>query len=168
MKLDGYTPKNENGRTCKGWSEQQDRIISLRVRLLSVGIMSLLLFLSVLAPLFAPDGITLFYDIFSPVCHQEASRCLTINGYPLALCARCTALYAGIGIGAIFLPTRHSLFAVNYLALFIIALCLVCIDILLEQIGVYENMFELRMATGFLLGITIAPFLNTALQDFFP
>ncbi|WP_369679009.1 DUF2085 domain-containing protein [Chloroherpeton thalassium] len=64
--------------------------------------MFLLLFFSVLAPLFAANGFPFLYDIFSPVCHQKAERCLTINGLPLALCARCSALYAGIGIGAIF------------------------------------------------------------------
>ncbi|ACF14921.1 hypothetical protein Ctha_2472 [Chloroherpeton thalassium ATCC 35110] len=48
-----------------------------------------------------------------------------------------------------------------------IALSLVGCDVLCESVGVYKNVFELRMLTGFLLGVTIAPFLNRAIQDFF-
>ena len=45
--------------------------------------------------------ITLF---FSPVCHQAASRSFHLMGYPLAVCIRCSSIYAGFLVGLIIYP----------------------------------------------------------------
>ena len=45
--------------------------------------------------------ITLF---FSPICHQAANRSFHIHGHSLAVCARCTGIYAGFLIGVILYP----------------------------------------------------------------
>ena len=42
---------------------------------------------------------TLLYDLFGLICHQDVSRSFTIAGCVLPLCQRCTGLYLGLGIG---------------------------------------------------------------------
>ena len=42
--------------------------------------------------------------LFSPVCHQAASRSFHLMGHPLAVCIRCSSIYAGFLIGLIIYP----------------------------------------------------------------
>lgn len=35
-----------------------------------------------------------------PVCHHAPARTLTVGGEPMAVCARCSGLYAGAALGA--------------------------------------------------------------------
>jgi uncharacterized membrane protein len=41
---------------------------------------------------------------FAPACHQISSRSFICFGYPLAVCARCTGLYAGFIAGVVMFP----------------------------------------------------------------
>ena len=41
------------------------------------------------------------YDFASAVCHQRPERSFSWNGVPLAVCARCTGLYASGALAAI-------------------------------------------------------------------
>jgi uncharacterized membrane protein len=41
---------------------------------------------------------------FSPICHQIPERSFFINGHPLAVCARCTGIYAGFFLGLLIYP----------------------------------------------------------------
>ncbi|MDN4526485.1 DUF2085 domain-containing protein [Fictibacillus fluitans] len=44
-------------------------------------------------------------------CHRKPERCLKVNGKPMALCARCTALYSSYLLLPFlyFVPQWHSL-----------------------------------------------------------
>lgn len=42
--------------------------------------------------------------IFSHLCHQEAGRCWAPGGAALALCQRCTGVYAGAALGICMVP----------------------------------------------------------------
>ena len=42
--------------------------------------------------------------LFSSLCHQEAARCWTPGGTPLALCQRCTGVYVGAALMLFLLP----------------------------------------------------------------
>jgi uncharacterized membrane protein len=42
--------------------------------------------------------------VFSHLCHQDPSRAWAPGGEPLALCARCTGVYAGAALAAVILP----------------------------------------------------------------
>ena len=44
----------------------------------------------------------LVYLFFSPFCHQLAERSFHIFGAQLALCARCTGIWAGLLLGTLF------------------------------------------------------------------
>lgn len=51
----------------------------------------------------------LLYRAFSPVCHQLGDRCVSLAGHPMAVCARCAAIYAGFLIGLVVYPAVRSL-----------------------------------------------------------
>jgi uncharacterized membrane protein len=58
-----------------------------------------------LAPCLEADGCLLgsFLRLaYRPACHQQAERCLDLGFGPLAVCARCTGLYAGGLIGLLW------------------------------------------------------------------
>jgi uncharacterized membrane protein len=42
-------------------------------------------------------------NLFAPFCHQIPERCLCLGGAPFPLCARCAGLYAGCGLGGLWL-----------------------------------------------------------------
>src|SRR5687768_9603926 len=49
------------------------------------------------------------YQAFSYVCHQQSERSFFIAGEPLAVCARCTGLYAGFALTTLLYPLFISL-----------------------------------------------------------
>jgi uncharacterized membrane protein len=67
------------------------QIMSMTVQML--GYLSFFLLLIALADLLWPSMGLRPYLRFA--CHQNTSRCLLIDGHPLALCARCLGVYVG-------------------------------------------------------------------------
>jgi hypothetical protein len=53
------------------------------------------------AAIFAAPWLPLLYLPFAPVCHQIAGRSFHLHGVPLAVCARCLGIYAGVVAAAI-------------------------------------------------------------------
>jgi uncharacterized membrane protein len=51
----------------------------------------------------------LLYGLFSPLCHQKPERCFFLAGFPLAVCARCTGVYAGAWLGLAVRPFVRAL-----------------------------------------------------------
>ncbi|NTW49558.1 MAG: DUF2085 domain-containing protein [Chlorobiales bacterium] len=138
----------------------------LPARLLAAGIMFFILMLTVIAPLLGPVTGAGIYTGFSHICHQQADRCLFISGYPMAICARCTAIYAGIGAGSLFVRPINLSPNKSYIAILALALGLVGLDVLTEWIGIYENFLPTRLLTGLLFGISLSPFLLSVAQEF--
>jgi len=94
------------------------------------------------------------YRGFSKVCHQLPERSFFIDGHPLAVCARCTGLYAGFTAALVVYPLAVSLkrtFAPPRKWLFLAALPL-AIDFSLTFFGIWENTHSSRFLTGALLG----------------
>ena len=55
-----------------------------------------------------PEGWFL-YQAFAPFCHQQPRRSWQLQGYPLAVCARCVGVYGGLLLAALLglqLPTK--------------------------------------------------------------
>ncbi len=46
----------------------------------------------------------LLYAVYSPLCHQNPSRCFVLFGYPLAVCTRCLGIYVGFFLGTCLYP----------------------------------------------------------------
>ncbi len=107
------------------------------------------------------------YESFSHLCHQIPERAFHVAGHPLAVCARCLGLYAGLAAGILFFPLMRSLQSTRPPAriwLFIAALP-TAIDFALGFLGIWQNTHLSRFVTGALLGAAAAVFILPGLID---
>jgi uncharacterized membrane protein len=110
---------------------------------------------SVLAVSSSMDGAGLIDPLFASACHQNPERCLVWAGHPMALCARCFAIFVGLGmgaIGALVWPLARR----SALNLLVAAASVTLVDVALETIGFYANLIPLRMLIGLFLGMAVA------------
>ncbi len=147
------------------FSTRSDVLIRLLPRLIVASVMLILLALAILAPLEAAHGNTAYYALFRGVCHQKAHRCFEFFGFPMAVCARCTLIYFGMAIGALFLPMFNSDNRRRYLILLGVSGALVGIDVVCGYLHVYHNVFETRIITGFLVGLPLGAMSLAAVHD---
>ena len=108
-----------------------------------------------------PMTAIIIYQGFSAVCHQRLERSYLFNGFPLAVCSRCTGIYFGFLAGLLLLPLVRGLTAGSipkrrWLANAAIPLL---IDFSVGAIGLINNSFFSRTATGFLFGAVLAFYL---------
>ncbi len=104
------------------------------------------------------------YDGFAYVCHQIPSRSFHFEGHPLAVCARCTGIYAGFALGVLLYPLARPLAraeAPRRLWLFIAA-GPITLDFLLGWLGIWENTHFSRLLTGAFFGAVCAFFVVPA------
>jgi uncharacterized membrane protein len=99
------------------------------------------------------------YHGLSGVCHQMPERAFWVAGHPLAVCARCTGIYAGFTLAALLyplvarrLPTR----ATPRREWLIVALAPTTIDFTLGITGLWANTHLSRALTGAWLGAWLA------------
>lgn len=126
--------------------------------LVSAAAVTLIVSLIVIAPVVAAsghneiaDGVYRGFGIF---CHQRPDRSYFIEGHKLAVCSRCTGLYAGFAFTLLIYPLLRSLRSVTTpprKVLFLAALPLL-VDFSLTFFGVWENTHTSRLLTGVLLG----------------
>ncbi|NOR16001.1 MAG: DUF2085 domain-containing protein [Candidatus Aminicenantes bacterium] len=99
------------------------------------------------------------YLMFAPTCHQNASRCFHLWGYPLAVCARCLGIYFGFLGGTLFYPGIRgfkSLTIPRLKVLLWISLP-IAIDTLSNVLTLWSSPAWLRLILGALWG-SILPF----------
>jgi uncharacterized membrane protein len=118
-----------------------------------------------LAPLLAAGGhvwaASLVYRGFAGLCHQQAERSFAVGGHALAVCARCTGIYAGFAACALVYPLvvrdlrRAEAPARKWLAL---ALVPTAVDFVLNVTGVWPNTPVSRALTGAVAGAGAAFF----------
>jgi len=114
--------------------------------------------LIVLAPLAAAGGYNgvafAIYRAFGTLCHQIPARSYFIDGHKLAVCSRCTGIYAGFGFTLLVYPLVRSLRNTGTppRSLLILAALPLAIDFSLTYFGIWENTHTSRMLTGLLLG----------------
>jgi uncharacterized membrane protein len=107
------------------------------------------------------------YRAFSFVCHQIPERSFFIGGHPLAVCSRCTGLYAGFAAATVAYPLLRSLKQTDTPArkwLFIAATPL-AIDFAVGYFGIWENTHSSRFATGALLGAVAVFYILPGLME---
>lgn len=94
---------------------------------------------------------------FSPICHQDPSRTLTVFSSLLPVCERCSAIYfsfAAVITAGIFSPRLRSLpFSTGRTALFVLPLV---IDFVLNLLGLLNNTSATRVVTGSIGGVGLA------------
>ncbi len=90
---------------------------------------------------------------FALQCERDPARTLWLGGTPLAVCARCSGIYFGLGIGAL---VRRPALGARRLALAVGgAAALLLLDIALEHNGTHGNWAAWRVVTGSLLGYPV-------------
>ena len=126
--------------------------------LVSALVVAAIVSLVVIAPIAAASGHNEvaegIYRAFGIFCHQRPDRSYYIEGHKLAVCSRCTGLYAGFAFTLLIYPLLRSLRSAASPPrsfLFLAALPLV-IDFGLTFLGIWENTHTSRLLTGALLG----------------
>jgi uncharacterized membrane protein len=106
-----------------------------------------------------PSWAATVYHAFGYVCHQLPERSFHLLGHPLAVCSRCTGLYSGFAIASLLYPLVRSLSRTDTPARrwLLLAAIPMAVDVGLDVIGVWQNTYYSRLATGLLLG-SIATF----------
>ncbi len=106
----------------------------------------------------AVDGNRWVGLFFSNLCHQKEERCYQIAGVPMMVCVRCLWIYLGLAMGHwVFNYWRIGMGIAK--RLLVVAMILVLLDVIVEQLGFYENWFVSRGISGFLLGFISSRFL---------
>lgn len=126
-----------------------------RIWLISTIVVFAIVSLIVIAPLTAGSQLaTSIYGGFAVVCHQLAERSYFILGHKLAVCSRCTGLYAGFALTLLLYPLLRPLRSVDWPPPIWLVLSAVpmTIDFGLTFLGIWENTHTSRLLTGLLLG----------------
>ena len=130
-----------------------------------------LLGLIIAAPLLIAHGYTalglVIYEVFGKVCHQIPERSLHLEGNKLAVCSRCTGLYAGFALSVLLYPLARSLRRVDTpsrLWLFL-AVLPIGVDWALGFFGLWANTHLSRFMTGALFSAVAAVYVLPGLID---
>jgi uncharacterized membrane protein len=137
----------------------------------SAATIMVLVALVVVAPLAAAGGhgelAQVIYRAFAVLCHQRPDRSYFIDGHKLAVCSRCTGLYAGFAFTLLLYPLIRSLRTTttpppSWLLLAAVPLG---IDFSLTFFGIWENTHTSRLLTGALLGSVAVFYVVPGLMD---
>ncbi len=143
----------ENQEGWPGWIYLALLAISLAWMALIIG-----------APLLIARGhLTLsliIYQSFSPLCHQIAERSWHLHGFQLAVCSRCTGIYAGFLTGLIIYPAFRRLDDERFPGRgWLIAAGAPLLVDFLGYLGLFSNTHLSRTATGLLFGAVVSFFI---------
>lgn len=114
------------------------------------------------APFLLAQGYTepasFIYRAFGLLCHQIPERSFHLEGKALAVCARCTGIYAGFAVSVLFYPLLRSLKrADSPRRLWLVAASLpIAMDFALGFFGIWQNTHFSRFATGAIFGAACA------------
>jgi uncharacterized membrane protein len=103
--------------------------------------------------------------LFRLFCHGIPERCLYLWNVPMPICARCTAIYAGLilsFVAYLILPRmrEHVARMVLYAALVPMA-----VDGLTQLAGLRLSTNSLRLETGLLVGVTFGVWAMSAIEN---
>jgi uncharacterized membrane protein len=87
------------------------------------------------------------------VCHRLPERSLWLCGAPLGVCARCSAIYVGFGIG---LLSAWGSDRERDVRRWLLGVAPMGIDGLLSLLQIWDSPLWLRLATGLLAGASLA------------
>jgi uncharacterized membrane protein len=101
--------------------------------------------------------------------HQEEARSFSIAGSQLAVCSRCSMIYAGFAAGVLAYPVFRRITNINSppLWLLIVPAILLVLDVVIDNAGIFRNSFVTRSVTGFAVGFALTFFLIPGFIRFF-
>ena len=138
---------------------------------ISATVVTLLVLLIVIAPLAAASGHNEIarglYRAFGALCHQLPERSYFVHEHKLAVCSRCTGLYAGFALTLLAYPLLRSLRTTTAPARkwLVLAALPTVIDFSLTFFGIWENTHTSRLLTGFLLGSAAVFYVMPGIAD---
>jgi len=125
----------------------------------------------VAAPLLASHSHSLLaaalYLLLSPACHQDPARSFFLAGYPLAVCHRCSGIYFGLLVSAVFasrVPSALVSCSQRRIRVALGTLPLL-IDALLPLTGIWTNTPWSRFVTGFAFGAMLSSLLVPGVSE---
>lgn len=139
--------------------------------LASAAVVTFLVSLIVIAPIAAASGHSEvaegIYRGFGVFCHQRPDRSYFIDGHKLAVCSRCTGLYAGFAFTLLIYPLVRSLrsAAIPPRKFLFLAVLPLLIDFSLTFFGIWENTHTSRLLTGALLGSVTVFYVMPGIAD---
>jgi len=86
-------------------------------------------------------------------CERDPARTLSLAGAPLGVCARCSGIYFGIGLGALLRSPRLSARATRIWVG--VGAALMLLDVTLEDHGLHGGWPAVRVLTGVLLAYPV-------------
>jgi len=101
---------------------------------------------------------------FRLMCHGIVSRCLTLFGAPMPICARCVGIYAGVLAGLLFFWLLPWLREAVMRRVAIAAVVPLAIDGLTQLAGLRESTNPLRLATGLIAGFAFGLWILSAVE----
>ncbi len=96
----------------------------------------------------------MLYGGLAGICHQLPERSYWLAGHPLAVCARCSGIYAGFFVTVLLYPLMRSLARTDSpsRAWLVVALLPTALDFSLGITGLLANTHTSRALTGAWLG----------------
>ena len=110
---------------------------------------------------------SLVYAVYSPVCHQVASRSWFCFGYPLAVCARCTGIYLGFLLGLVCYPLQRGWRRISFPSSrnFILVSAPIVLDTVGNFLKLWHTPNAFRLATGVIWGALLPFYLIPGVTD---
>ncbi len=139
-----------------------EETLSLRLYLVILAGAVIWCVLILLAPISASAGwrgtADFLYAFFHRICHQLEGRSLHYAGEPLAVCARCTGIYAGFLAGVAVFPLLRGRLTRRWSPRLVLAAVLgpMILDVALGLTGLHEPGVFSRVATGAVAGVGLA------------
>ena len=138
---------------------------TVRAALIVIGISPFLPRLLGDVPLLGVIG-RLFGAWFAFQCHRDAARTLALLGEPMSVCVRCLGIYLGLGLGALVLHPRLSVWPLR-LWVGSAALAMV-LDVVTEGLELRPDLWIVRLLTGLALAYPVGSAIVWALRDLSP
>lgn len=154
----------------------ESRILSHRKRTLVFWLISVVVVLSVVslilvAPVAAASGhrgtANGIYGAFAVFCHQLPDRSYFIDGHQLAVCSRCTGIYAGFAFTLLLYPLIRSLRnpVTPRPSWLLLAALPLAIDFSVNFFGFWRNTHTSRLLTGAFLGGAVVFYVMPGIID---
>ena len=107
------------------------------------------------------------YACFSPLCHQIPERSFVFFGHPLAVCARCTGIYAGILSGLLAYPKIRGFAALRLPStrFFLLLSAPIAADAAAHWLGFWSSGNVLRFLAGFAWGCVLPYYFMTGVGE---
>ena len=102
---------------------------------------------------------------FLLVCHGIPSRCLTVWNVPMPICARCTAIYAGMLLSVVVFAVMPRLPEIVARVSMFVAVAAMALDGVTQAFRLRESTNELRIITGLAFGIAFCVWVLASVRE---